>query len=78
MSRGSEMKAESNLLLSEEERARLRALVRQVNVDEGITGEVTLTAAALRERMRLRGINPDDRVFQRELARLRSGEDGDK
>ena len=51
-------------------------LGREVNAAAGIpTGEPEVTAEELQESMRASGIRPEDRIFTRELMRMRYGDD---
>ena len=72
------MGKKSRFIPSAEEQTRLRALGRQINQLEGITGQSSVTATQLRARMVRKGLNPEDRLFNRELMRMRYGSEEEK
>ena len=66
----------SRFVIPPEKREKLRQLAREVNEMSGIKGLPTMTLEELKESMVRKGINPADRIFQRELMRMRYGDDG--
>ena len=63
---------------SEEHKAKMRRIAREVNARLGIPEKPTITAAELRDRMRANGIHPEDNILSRELLRMRYGDDYDQ
>ena len=59
---------------SPEAKQRLRALARAANASLGIPdGPLDVTPEELLERQVRNGLNPEDRIFQKELMRMRYG-----
>ena len=63
---------------SEERRAELRRIAREVNAKLGIPEKPTMTSEELRARMLASGIRPEDNLLSGVLVRMRYGEDYDQ
>jgi hypothetical protein len=72
------MLPKSRFVIPPEKMEILRQIARKANEAVGISGIPTVTAEELKERMGKKGINPDDLIFQRELMRMRYGDQEDK
>lgn len=60
---------------TEEEMVQLRAIARAANASQGIPdGPPDMTPEELLERQVRNGLNPADRIFQKELMRMRYGD----
>ncbi len=70
------MLPKSRFVIPPEKMEILRQIAREVDKAAGIVGPPTMTLEELKESMARRGINPADRIFQRELMRMRYGDDG--
>jgi DNA-binding transcriptional regulator/RsmH inhibitor MraZ len=70
------MTAKERLTIPPEEMEKLRRIATEVNAAAGIPATPSVTAEQLRERMAAKGkFRPEDRIFQRELMRMRYGHD---
>ena len=70
------MLPKSRFVIPPEKMEILRQIAREVDKAAGIVGPPTMTLEELKESMARKGINPADRIFQRELMRMRYGDDG--
>ena len=63
---------------SQEDKAALRKLAREVNERAGICGPPEITAEELQARIIREGVRPEDNAASRELLRMRYGDDYDQ